>query len=279
MLGATGMLGRPVARGLVRHGFDLAAMSRNPGSLDGLDGLTPVRGDVFDQESLRRAFEGREIVYLNLRGGDRPSDPQPETDGLRNVVAAANATGVRRIAMISSLVQNYQGMNGFQWWAFDRKREAVGILKDCGLEWTIFCPSSFMDNFLESYRDGDKVLLVGKGKHPQWFIAGDDYASQVARSFVMESAAGAEYPVQGPEPLLTEDAAAIFVRNSPNRNLRISRIPLWPLRLAGVFSRKSADLWSIIEALNEYPETFEAEATWSELGRPQTTMEDFARRA
>ena len=224
MLGATGMLGRPVARGLVRHGYDLAAMSRNPGSLAALEGATPVLGDIFDQDSLRRAFEGRDIVYLNLRQADRPSDPQPETDGLRNVIEAAKATGVRRIAMISSLVQNYQGMNGFQWWAFDRKHEAIGILRDCGLEWTIFYPSTFMDNFLESYRDGDKVLLVGKGKHPQWFIAGDDYAAQVARSFEMDAAANREYPVQGPEPLLTADAAEIFVRQNPN--LRIKRVPL-----------------------------------------------------
>lgn len=119
---------------------------------------------------------------------------------------------------------------------------------------------------------------VGKGKHPQWFIAGDDYASQVARSFRMETAVGREYPVQGPEPLLTEDAAEIFVRNHPRENLRISRVPLWPLRIAGLFSRKHADLRAIIEALNEYPESFQSDATWKELGEPRTTMTDFARR-
>jgi uncharacterized protein YbjT (DUF2867 family) len=169
-------------------------------------------------------------------------------------------------------------MNGFHWWAFDRKRESIAILKDCGLEWTIFYPSTFMDNFLSSYRDGDKVLLVGRGKHPQWFIDGDDYGAQVARSFALESAAGREYPVQGPEPLLTADAAEIFVQNNPNPNLRIKRIPLWPLRVAGLVSRNLADLWSIVEALNEHPEQFQSETTWAELGKPQTTMAEFARR-
>lgn len=279
MLGASGMLGRPVARGLVRAGFRLTVMSRNPDSLPGLEGATRVRGDIFDRESLVRAFEGRDAVYLNLRAGDAPTDPQPETDGLRNVIEAARSTGVRRVAMISSLVQNYQGTRGFDWWAFETKREAVRILKGSGLEWTVFYPSSFMENFLESYREGNRIMLAGKSRHAQWFIAGDDYAAQVARSLEMDSAAGREYVVQGPEPLTTDEAARIFVENYTREPLRVSKLPLWPLRLGGIFNRRTSDLWHIVEALNEYPEEFGAETTWSELGHPRITVAEFARRA
>jgi len=279
MLGATGMLGRPVAKKLLENGFDVSLLSRDPDRLSAFEGAKRLRGDVFDRESLLAAFEGREMVYLNLRQGDGPSAPQPETDGLRCVIEAAKEAGVRRIAMISALVMNYQGMNGFHWWAFDRKREATAILKDCGLEWTIFYPSTFMDNFLSSYRDGEKVMLVGRGKHPQWFIAGEDYGAQVARSFEMERAACREYPVQGPEPLLTEKAAEIFAANSPNRSLRITRTPLLLLRILGLFNRGLPDVCKIVEALNEYPEQFQSETTWNELGRPQTTMAEFARTA
>lgn len=31
-----------------------------------------------------------------------------------------------------------------------------------------------------------------------------------------------------------------------------------------------------IEALNKYPEKFEAQTTWDLLGKPQITLEDFA---
>lgn len=279
MLGATGMLGRPVAVRLLREGFPLTVMSRKPATIVGLEGARRARGDVFDTDSLRSSFTGHDIVYLNLRQGASPSAPQPETDGLRNVIAAAREAGVRRIAMISSLVQNYEGMNGFHWWAFETKREALAILRDSGLEWTIFYPSSFMDNFLSSYREGASVMLAGTGKHPQWFIDGDDYGRQVARSFEMESAARRDYPVQGPEPLLPDRAAEIFVEHYTAEPLRIKRTPLWPLRLAGLVKPGLRDLWSIIEALNKYPERFQSETTWRELGKPETTLVAFARRA
>jgi uncharacterized protein YbjT (DUF2867 family) len=279
MLGASGMLGRPVARGLLRAGFRLTVMSRNPDSLAGLEGATRARGDIFDRESLLHAFEGRDAVYLNLRAGNSPRDPQPETDGLRNVIDAAKATGVRRIAMISSMVHEYQGINGFHWWAFDLKRESAAILRDSGLEWTLFRPSSFMENFLDSYRNGNRIMLSGKSRNAQWFIAGDDYAAQVARSLDMDSAAGRDYAVQGPEPLTTDAAARIFVEHYRAETLRISRLPLWPLRLAGLVSRPMSDLWHIIEALNEYREEFRSERTWDELGHPRITLAEFARRA
>ncbi len=32
----------------------------------------------------------------------------------------------------------------------------------------------------------------------------------------------------------------------------------------------------IIEALNNYPEKFEAQSTWNELGKPSITLKDFA---
>jgi len=279
MLGATGLLGKPVAEALIREGFDLSVMSRRPERATGLEGATLVSGDVFDGESLRRAFAGRDIVYLNLRAAARPSDPQPETDGLRNVIDAAKATEVRRIAMISSMVKDYEGTNGFHSWTFQLKHESARILRDSGLEWTIFSPSSFMENFLDSYREGDAIALVGRAKHPQWFIAGEDYGRQVARSFELESAAATEYFVQGPEPLLTDDAAEIFVRNRVSEKLRITHQSIWPLRIGRFFNRNLADIWSIVEALNEYPETFRAERTWNELGPPRITLAEFARTA
>ena len=80
-----------------------------------------IKGDVFDLASLEAAMRGQEVVYLNLSvaQSSKKNDPQPEREGITNIIAAARKTGVKRIAYLSSLIKNYQGMNGFKWWAFD----------------------------------------------------------------------------------------------------------------------------------------------------------------
>jgi hypothetical protein len=136
-----------------------------------------------------------------------------------------------------------------------------------------------MENFTGSQKQGNKIMLAGTSRFPAWFIAGDDYGAQVARAFALDSAACRDFPVQGPEPLLIEKAAEEFVRLYAGEKLQISRAPLWPLRLLSPFSSSMSNLWHIIEALNNYEERFVSQATWDELGRPTTTIADFARRA
>ncbi|MGH9459062.1 MAG: SDR family oxidoreductase, partial [Thermoanaerobaculia bacterium] len=104
VIGATGMLGRPVVRKLVETGWDVAALTRSPEKAEALEGVRVVRADLFDPASLRVALRDREALYLNLSiaPGERPDGPHAETDGLRNAIAAARECGVRRIGIISS---------------------------------------------------------------------------------------------------------------------------------------------------------------------------------
>ena len=44
----------------------------------------------------------------------------------------------------------------------------------------------------------------------------------------------------------------------------------------GVFIQKFDYGYHIVEALNKYPERFEAQQTWDLLGKPQITLKDFA---
>ena len=280
VIGATGMLGRPVTKKLIEAGYEVTIGSRDPAKVRGFDQAKKVRADLFDPASLREAFRGQDALYLNLsvnRGAGR-AGPHQETDGLRNAIEAARAEGVKRIGFISSLVKNYQGMDGFSWWEFDVKNEAVRILRESGLPHLIFYPSSFMENFTGEQLSGKKILIPGKSRQKMWFIAGDDYGEMVAKAFALPEGESREYPVQGLEPFTYEEAAEVFVENYPGE-LRISRPPVWPLRLAGLVSPKMRDLWSIVYALNHYPEKFESEETWKELGKPKITLAEFAKEA
>ena len=86
-----------------------------------------------------------------------------------------------------------------------------------------------------------------------------------------------EYIVQGPEGYTADEAAKVFIDTYTGTKLTISRAPLAVLKFVGLFSNTVNYGHHIIEALNNYPEKFEAEETWNTLGRPATTLADYAR--
>ena len=104
--GATGVLGRPVARLLLDCGHKVRALARNAGNASRLreSGVEPFEASLFDPSSLRAAVKGYDaILHLATR------IPPPEeaarreawrendrirTVGTRNLVDAAMAAGV-----------------------------------------------------------------------------------------------------------------------------------------------------------------------------------------
>jgi hypothetical protein len=44
----------------------------------------------------------------------------------------------------------------------------------------------------------------------------------------------------------------------------------------GLFNQKFNYGYYIVEALNKYPEKFEAQQTWDELGKPTISLKEFA---
>ena len=279
VIGGTGTLGRPVVRELVAAGYEVTLAVRNPEKAAGLGAATVVEADLFDVPSLRKAVHGADAVYLNLsvKPGEKPSGAHAQTHGLRRVIEVAREMKVRRLAMISSLVQNYQGRDGFDWWVFDVKRQAVRLLQESGICSTVFYPSSFFENFND--RQGTKIALPGKSKHPMWFIAGSDYGKQVARSFAIEGDVHRQYPAQGPEPFTYDEAARVFAANYPKEKLTVTHPPLILLKARGLLSRRWNHIANIVEALNEYPEQFLSQKTWDELGKPSTTLAEWAKQA
>lgn len=275
------MLGRPVTRELARAGFSLTLLARDVYKMrDLFPGIRVVEGDVLDPINLVNAFEGQDAVYINLQAprGVSKTYALPEREGINNIVDAATYTGIKRIAYLSSLVQNYNGMDGYHWWVFDMKQAAISKIKSCGVPYTIFYPSSFMENLDQLMMQGKKIMLAGESKAPMYFIAGEDYGRQVAWSFRLLNNESREYAVQGLEPYTWDEAAKVFIENYSKTKLKVMKAPLGMLKLAGRVSPKSWYGYKILTALNNYPEKFEAEQTWNELGKPQITLAEYAQK-
>jgi len=276
-IGASGMLGKPVALELLRAGFPVTLLARDVEKMQKLFPKIPiVKGDVFDITSLEAAMAGQEIVYLNLSvaQSSKKNEPQPEREGINNIIEAAKKTNIKRIVYLSSLIKNYEGMNGFNWWAFQIKQAAVNAIKKAGLNYSIFYPSTFMECLDKQMLQGTRIMLAGKSEAPMWFIAGKDYGVQVAWAMKKAGDTNQEYVVQGLEPFTSDEAAKVFIENAKSK-IKIMRAPLAPLKYLGVFNQRMNYAYHICEALNKYPEKFESENTWNDLGKPSTTLAEY----
>src|SRR5882757_9299187 len=133
-IGVTGMLGKPVAAELVKAGFTVRALVRDPekarSSLPAEIEL--IKGDLKNPADVDALMKDQDAIYLNLSvaQSERKNDWHAETDGMRVILAAAKKNGVSRILTISSLVQRYQGMNNFKWWVFDLKERSIVMIKE-----------------------------------------------------------------------------------------------------------------------------------------------------
>jgi len=277
-IGASGMLGKPVAQELIRAGFELTLLGKDTEKLEKIfPNIRTIKGDVFNQDSLLEAMKGQDIVYSNLsiNQSSGKTDFHTEKEGIKNIIYGAKESGIKRLGYISSLIKNYRGINGFNWWAFDIKHAAADAIKHSGIPYSIFYPSTFMETIDKQMMQGSRILLAGKSEAPMWFIAAKDYGIQVAWAFKKAGNNNQEYPVQGLQPYTFDEAAKIFIENN-KKKITFLKTPLVPLKILGVLSNKMNYAANICEALNNYPEKFESEHTWNELGKPSTTLTDYA---
>lgn len=279
VIGATGMLGAPVTKVLKQEGYSVTAVVRDMQKAQQKlgAGFYLSKGDLRDRNSLRTAFSDVDIVYLSLSTApdEKNQDFKTEIDGLQNVIDAAKAARVKRIGMISSLVKDYGEID---WWVFDIKQKACRILLEADIPATVFYPSSFFENLTELQLKGNWVLLAGDQVTKSWWIGAEDYGRQVAKSFRIdfEHYENREYPIQGPEPFSMEEAADCLIRNYPDSNLKKAKVPLGIFKYLKPFSANIDFQYNILNAINHYDEKFQSEETWKTLGKPETTLAEWA---
>lgn len=280
-IGSSGMLGNPVAKELMNAGLEVNLLARKPDKLQKeFPGAKIIKGDVFDRASLVEAFPGHDIIYLNLSINQHKGNAewQTEREGISNVLVAAKETGIKRIGYLSSVIQNYQGMNGFRWWAFEIKQKAIEKIKSSGIPYSIFYPSTFMETFPYQMIKGNRLFILGKSVAPMWFIAAKDYAKQVSRSLQsLTTTENKEYIIQGLEPFTFEEASRLFIENYRKKKLKAMKLPLAPIKIFSFLNHKMSYGANICEALNKYPEKFESQQTWNELGTPTIRLADYAK--
>ncbi len=111
--GSTGVIGQRAVRELLAAGHGVTGVTRSARGRERLEalGARAVDADVFDEASLRRAFDGADAVVnllTHIPSADRMADPAAwdENDRIRTeasatIARAAQAAGVRRLVQES----------------------------------------------------------------------------------------------------------------------------------------------------------------------------------
>jgi uncharacterized protein YbjT (DUF2867 family) len=171
-------------------------------------GCELARGDVTDADSLPAAVAGVDaVVHLVSIIMGRPADFQRVmVEGTRNLVAAAQAAGLRRFVLMSALGTSEETKDLVPY--YGSKWEMERDVRDSGLEHVIFRPSfvfgrdgGVLPTFIRQVRWSPVVPVVGSGEtrlQPIWV---DDVAEYFASSVDHATAAGRTFELGGPEAL------------------------------------------------------------------------------
>jgi uncharacterized protein YbjT (DUF2867 family) len=272
IIGATGMLGRPVARRLISEGFRVRAMVRD---VDRARQLLPpdcelVKGDLRDAESLDAAMRGVNSVHINLSPPmrSRPPEWDPELHGTQAIIDAARSSGVKRLVRISAMGVDEASS---EWWVADHKARADRALMDSGIAYTIVRPTWLMES-LATMTLGRRVMWFNLPGSLRW-LAGDDLARQVAAALGSDESANRIYHPQGPELLTLRDAAARFAAACGIKTLRV---PMWPIRTGALFNGRMSYLNSLMEMTVRHFSRIDQQAITTDLPAATMTVEGYA---
>jgi NADH dehydrogenase len=208
LTGGTGFIGPHVAHTLRAQDVPVRALVRDPSRATRLTawGVELATGDVTDPVSLRAACEGVDaVVHLVAIIKGRPEDfERVMAQGTRNVVTAAQETGVRRFVLASALGVDERSKDAVPY--FGAKWEMEAAVRESGLEHVIFRPSfvfgrdgGVLPTFARLARYSPVTPIIGPGTQKLQPIWVEDLAAYYALALSEPAATNRTFELGGPD--------------------------------------------------------------------------------
>ena len=261
--GASGILGKRVAKLLLERGDEVAGMTRSRPEVVAETGATPVVVDAFDAPSVKAAVTDAspDVIVHALSRIPHAAFPLPSRlkennllriKGTANLLEAANAAGVHRV-IAESITFAFRGrreekmrplsaMRSFQP-AVDAVVDMESqVLKVGGvaLRFAFFYgPGTAVDEKFPQALRRRSLPIIGQGTGWWSFIHIDDAASATVAA-IDNAKAGEAYNIADDEPILARDALAVIseVSGTP----RPLRIPAGPVYAREFFNESTGAL-------------------------------------
>lgn len=227
--GASGHIGTNLIRALQAQGRKVRALHHvNRRNIEGMD-VEIVPGDVCHPDTLRKAFEGADVVYhlaarISLNSNDYPVLEPINVTGVKNVVQACLDCGVRRLMHFSSIHAFIQESIGKpidescpmveprNCLPYDRSKAAgekfVCDAIERGLDAVIISPTAVIGPYdWEPSFLGEALLNLARGKMPALVAGGFDWVD--VRDVVSGALAAEEKAPTGAKYLLSGHYASV----------------------------------------------------------------------
>jgi NADH dehydrogenase len=206
--GGTGFIGPHVVHAMRARDIPVRALVRDPGRASRLTswGAELATGDVTDRASLSAACEGVDAVVhqVAIIKGSKQAFESVMEQGTRNVVAAAQAAGVRRFVLASALGLDERSKDAVPYFAAKWQMEKA--VRESGLEHVIFRPSfvfgsdgGVLPTFIRLARYAPVTPIIGPGRQRLQPIWVEDLAEYYARALTEQEAANRTFDLGGPE--------------------------------------------------------------------------------
>jgi uncharacterized protein YbjT (DUF2867 family) len=268
VLGGTGILGKPAAHRLKADGFEVRILARDVEKAKKLfdETFEIMPGDVADLSSLEKAMEGCSGVHVSVGG------PMDQTSA-ENVVALAPKRGVEHILYLSGSTVKEEN----RWFPMTaQKLEADKAIRECGVPFTILCPTWPMEQ-LPRFVMGERATVIVIIPDPWHWFAADDLARMVSNAFQREPARGKRLYVHGPEGIPVKDALERYCKTF---HPEIEAVAVMPIETAKAMAESSGNTFLKIfaEMMDYFKKAGEpgdpAEANRL-LGAPSITLDEW----
>ena len=251
IVGATGTLGRQVARKAIEAGHSVTCMVRIPdkGAFLSEWGAAIKVGNLVRPETLPFSLEGIDVVVdcATVRPSSNLSLKQVDWDGKVALINAARAAEVKQYIFFSILrAEEFPNVP-----LMSCKYHVEQYLKRSQLPYTIFQPCGFMQGLIGQYAIPileEQVVWTTDPPTPISYIDTIDAAKIAVQAIGSEAAIRKSFPLSGTKAWAPRDVIALCERLSSKR-AKVSTMPLGLLRGA----RKTLNFfqwtWNIADRL------------------------------
>jgi uncharacterized protein YbjT (DUF2867 family) len=268
VIGASGLLAKPVIRHMDKAGFQLRLFSRSVNQSMYDKEFEMVQGDVFNLNDLNKAMTGCDAVHISLSTANEALAAKIVTD-------SALQKGIKLISTISGCTVSEEN----RWFPMiENKYQAEQTIINSGIPYMIFRPTWFFESLDLMIRDG-KAMLLGKQPNPSHWVAADDLARMVATAYGKHEAKNKIFFIFGPEQHLMKDLLEKYCKLRYPEIKKVSSVPIWMMKMIGLFTGNKqlkgvASLFAYFEKVNELGNPDETNAL---LGKPFITFENWVK--
>ena len=251
IVGATGTLGRQVARRALDEGYKVRCLVRSPKKAAFLKewGAELAPGNLCQPQSLQSALEGVDAVIdaATAKATDNLSMKQVDWDGKVALIQAAKAAGVKRYIFFSILdAEKYSNVP-----LMEIKRCTELFLSEAGMNYTILRLSGFMQGLIGQYGipilENQAIWVTGESS-PIAYMDTQDIAKFAVRALSVPATEKQTFPVVGSRAWSAEEIISLCERLT-GKQAKITRMPLNLLRIMRSVSRFFQWGWNVADRL------------------------------